>query len=182
MASGSIWAATSSPIFESLRGQMTPATKAPNKAWNPARSVTQLDRKTKISIVESSLATVSRAVHHRRAGRITASMLKMYASKITNVPSAEASADREMATIQARKDQATTSLRAAHAIATCPSLVALSFWSERIRASTGNAEVLMETAMIKRERQHWRCHGEDVQGLASAKPQDKWNDDAEQTR
>jgi hypothetical protein len=78
-----------------------------------------------------------------------------------------------MAVIHASKVHAVASSKAAQAMATCPRDVALRRWSVRIRASTGKAVMLIETA-TNSENANIGADGASVcSGRAKARPAPK---------
>src|SRR5271163_2970266 len=79
----------------------------------------------------------------------------------------------DIAVTQASVVHATTSLMAAQAMDTWPSLVNVSRWSARIRARTGNAVILIETAINRENGSIGESGARRCNGRASAKPAEK---------
>ena len=134
-------------------GTTAPKMKAPKSAWMPIHSVAQLESRTSMSVTATTFwfspsRFALRLAKRRTNGRTTASIAAMYASVSSVVDTAPARlVTRTIDTTNARMHHAVTSSTAAHVIAMAPSFVLSRRRSTRMRASTGNAVMLIAAPM-----------------------------------
>ena len=134
-------------------GMMQPIRNAPNSAWMPMASVVRLESRSSTSVTAtrfwlSPSLFALRPASRWRNGRTSATMTQMYSSASTVVRAASPRLPaRAIETTNARMHHAVTSSTAAQVIVTAPTFECSRRRSTRMRASTGNAVMLIAAPM-----------------------------------